>query len=142
MGDVYMVNGKILSGLPNHAKDIEFDNTGTTLSSTNTEDAIKEVNSNLSHVPTFTLYKYPVSGSITGGGDVPQIYISSIFGAKTISDNFYPISAVYFGDFGGAVSCAFGSLPGYSGIWVHLHNNSAVTLNYDGNIYITTIEFI
>lgn len=47
MGDVYMLNGKILSGLPNHAKDIEFDNTGTTLSSTNTEDAIKEVNSNL-----------------------------------------------------------------------------------------------
>lgn len=48
MGDVYMVNGKILSGLPNHAKDIEFDNDGTTLNSTNTEDAIKEVNSNLS----------------------------------------------------------------------------------------------
>lgn len=47
MGDVYMVNGKILSGLPNNAKDIKFDNTGTTLNSTNTEDAIKEVNSNL-----------------------------------------------------------------------------------------------
>lgn len=47
MGDVYMVNGKILSGLPNHAKDIIFDNTGSPLSSTNTEDAIKEVNSNL-----------------------------------------------------------------------------------------------
>ena len=48
MGDVYMVNGKILSGLPNHAKDIIFDNTGSPLVSTNTEDAIKEVNSNLS----------------------------------------------------------------------------------------------
>lgn len=47
MGDVYMLNGKILSGLPNHAKDIVFDNTGSPLNSTNTEDAIKEVNSNL-----------------------------------------------------------------------------------------------
>lgn len=47
MGDVYMLNGKILSGLPNHAKNIIFDNTDTTLSSTNTENAIKEVNSNL-----------------------------------------------------------------------------------------------
>ena len=55
MGDVYMVNGKILSGLPNHAKDIEFDNTGTTLNSTNTEDAIKEVNSNLSQIKGLTL---------------------------------------------------------------------------------------
>ena len=55
MGDVYMVNGKILSGLPNHAKDIIFDNDGTPLSSTNTEDAIKEVDSNLSQVGDCTL---------------------------------------------------------------------------------------
>ena len=47
MGDVYMVNGEILHGFVNHAKDQEFDNTGTGLSSTNAEDAIKEVNSNL-----------------------------------------------------------------------------------------------
>lgn len=40
-------HGKNFRGFLHHALQVLFDNTGTTLSSTNVEDAIKEVNSNL-----------------------------------------------------------------------------------------------
>lgn len=41
-------HGKNFRGIINKAKEMIFDNTGTDLISTNAEDAIKEVNSNLS----------------------------------------------------------------------------------------------
>lgn len=40
-------HGKNFKGFMNYAKGILFDNTGTNLVSTNAEDAIKEVNSNM-----------------------------------------------------------------------------------------------
>lgn len=40
-------HGKNFRGFLNKAKEVLFNNTGTTLTSTNVEDAIKEVNSNL-----------------------------------------------------------------------------------------------
>lgn len=42
-------HGKNFRGFINKAKEMIFDNTGTDLVSTNAEDAIKEVNSNLEH---------------------------------------------------------------------------------------------
>ena len=95
MGDVYMLNGKILSGLPNHAKDIEFDNTGSPLISTNTEDAIKEVNSNLtannlvspvditSYNDVNNKYTFPTDGylSLSSRADTGNFLASYLYGA-------------------------------------------------------------
>lgn len=64
-------HGKNFRGFLNKAKEVIFDNTGTTLQSTNAEDAIKEVNSNLPHVlwtnpnPTATFAPQTIAINLT-----------------------------------------------------------------------------
>lgn len=59
-------HGKNFRGIINKAKQMIFDNTGTDLISTNAEDAIKEVNSNLS--PTSVSVTYGTGVTAESGG--------------------------------------------------------------------------
>ena len=126
MGDVYMVNGKILSGLPNHAKDIEFDNTGTTLSSTNAEDAIKEVNSNL-YTEAYLLNKS------VGESVASNAYVEYPVDISSLKQQYRSVEFMSFDGATGANYASFSFVCGYINnntcfVGIRNMNNTAQTL--------------
>lgn len=89
-------HGKNFRGFLNKAKEVLFNNTGTTLTSTNVEDAIKEVNSNLSDLiitreirmldnATVTTNYIEAETSVAISG-----YKAIALSYKTNQTNFYP----------------------------------------------------